>query len=162
MTDTHFMRLALAQAEQAYALNEVPVGAVVVHEGEVIGAGFNQPISSNDPSAHAEMVAIRAAAKHLGNYRLSDCTLYVTLEPCTMCTGLLIHSRIKRVVYGAFEPKAGAITSAINLPSQPFYNHLLQVEQGVLAQECSTLLSSFFAMRREQKKQHKKNIQNDC
>lgn len=157
MTDTDFMRLALAQAEQAYAINEVPVGAVVVHEGEVVGAGFNQPISSNDPSAHAEMVAIRAAAKHLGNYRLIDCTLYVTLEPCTMCTGLLIHSRIARLVYGATEPKAGAIHSAIELPKQPFYNHVMQIEQGVLAEECSQLLSSFFAMRREQKRIKKEN-----
>ncbi len=152
MNDEDFMRLALAQAQQAYALGEVPVGAVVVHHGQVIASGFNQPISSSDPSAHAEVVAIRQAAKALNNYRLLDCTLYVTVEPCTMCAGLLIHSRIARVVFGTSEPKAGAMGSALNLPAQPFYNHVLNVEGGVLAAQCSQLMSEFFAKRREQKK----------
>jgi len=152
MNDEDFMRLALAQAQQAYALGEVPVGAVVVHHGQVIASGFNQPISSSDPSAHAEVVAIRQAAKQLNNYRLLDCTLYVTVEPCTMCAGLLIHSRIARVVFGTSEPKAGAMGSALNLPAQPFYNHVLNVEGGVLAAQCSQLMSEFFAKRREQKK----------
>lgn len=156
-SDEQGMQLALQLAQQAYAHNEVPVGAIVVHQGKVIGQGFNQPISTHDPSAHAEMVAIRQAAQTLSNYRLIGCTLYVTLEPCTMCTGLLIHSRIERLVYGATEPKAGAVCSAIQLPQQPFYNHVLQIEQGVLAAECSQLLSDFFAVRREQKKQQKLN-----
>lgn len=154
--DEQGMQFALQLAQQAYAANEVPVGAVVVYQGKVVGQGFNQPISTHDPSAHAEMVAIRQAAQSLGNYRLTGCILYVTLEPCTMCTGLLIHSRIQRLVYGATEPKAGAIASAIQLPQQPFYNHVLQIEQGVLEQECSTVLSDFFAMRREQKKSQKR------
>lgn len=155
--DEQGMQLALQLAKQAYAHNEVPVGTIVVHQGKVIGQGFNQPISTHDPSAHAEMVAIRQAAQTLSNYRLIGCTLYVTLEPCTMCTGLLIHSRIERLVYGATEPKAGAVCSAIQLPQQSFYNHILQIEQGILAAECSQLLSDFFAMRREQKKQQKLN-----
>lgn len=153
--DSQGMQLALQMAQQAYGANEVPVGAVVVHQGRVVGQGYNQPISTHDPSAHAEMVAIRQAAQVLNNYRLIDCTLYVTLEPCTMCTGLLIHSRIQRLVYGATEPKAGAVHSAIQLPQQSFYNHVLQIEKGVLEQECSQLLSNFFAMRREQKKRQK-------
>lgn len=149
------MRLALAEAQKAFALHEVPVGAVVVHEGKVVGAGFNQPITSLDPSAHAEMVAIREAARRLGNYRLVGCTLYVTVEPCTMCTGLLIHSRIERLVYGTTEPKAGAIESALRLPSAPCYNHQLQIEGGVLGEDCAALMSNFFALRRQQKKQLK-------
>ncbi|MEN9464108.1 MAG: hypothetical protein RL217_289 [Pseudomonadota bacterium] len=152
MNDEDFMRLALVQAQQAYALGEVPVGAVVVQHGQVIATGFNQPISSTDPSAHAEVVALRQAAKQLNNYRLLDCTLYVTVEPCTMCAGLLIHSRIARVVFGTTEPKAGAMGSALNLPAQPFYNHVLKVDGGVLAAQCSQLMSDFFAKRREQKK----------
>lgn len=146
------MQLALQVAQRAYDLLEVPVGAIVVHQGVVIGAGHNQPITTHDPSAHAEMVAIRQAAQQLQNYRLSDCTLYVTVEPCTMCTGLLIHSRIARVVFGATEPKAGAMVSALRLPEQSFYNHVLQVQGGVLEQQCSQLMSDFFAMRRAQKK----------
>lgn len=155
--DEYFMRLALAQARLAYEQAEVPVGAVVVQDGKVIGAGFNQPISGHDPSAHAEMLAIRQAALQVQNYRLVDCTLYVTLEPCTMCTGLLIHSRIKRLVYGASEPKAGAIVSAVQLPQQDFYNHKLLITEGVLAGECAHIMSDFFAMRRAQKKATKQD-----
>lgn len=151
-SDTHGMQLALQMAQRAYELNEVPVGAVVVQEGKVIGQGFNQPIKSLDPSAHAEVVAIRNAALNIENYRLIDSCLYVTVEPCTMCTGLLVHSRVKRLVYGTTEPKAGVIVSALQLPEQSFYNHKLQVEGGVLAEECSTLMSSFFAQRRKSKR----------
>lgn len=150
--DEQGMCLALEQARLAYDAGEVPVGAIVVVDGRVIGTGFNQPITTLDPSAHAEMVAIRDAAQRVGNYRLPSATLYVTVEPCTMCTGLLIHSRIDRLVYGASEPKAGAIESALQLPQQPCFNHQMQVTGGVLAQECAALMSSFFAMRRAAKK----------
>lgn len=146
--DIDFMRLALAEAQQGAALGEVPVGAVLVRNGQVIGRGFNQPISSQDPSAHAEMVALRAAAQAEGNYRLPDSTLYVTLEPCTMCAGLLIHSRIKRLVYGATEPRAGAIASQSQVLAQPWMNHRIEVEGGVLAEECGELLRGFFKDRR--------------
>lgn len=147
--DIDFMRLALAEAEQGALLGEVPVGAVLVVDGAVIGKGFNQPISSHDPSAHAEMVAIRQAAEALGNYRLPGATLYVTLEPCTMCAGLLVHSRIARLVYGASEPRAGAVISRSQTLDQPWYNHRIQVEGGVLAEECGTVLKDFFRQRRE-------------
>lgn len=153
--DGQGMTLALALAQQAFAAGEVPVGAVVVLDGKVIGAGFNQPITSLDPSAHAEMVAIRQAAQTIGNYRLPGATLYVTVEPCTMCAGLLIHSRIARLVYGATEPKAGAVESALQLPQQPFYNHVMQIQGGVMAAECAQIMSDFFAMRREAKKKLK-------
>ncbi len=145
-SDIHGMQLALQMAQRAYELDEVPVGAIVVQDGKVIGQGFNQPIKSLDPSAHAEVVAIRHAATNIENYRLINSCLYVTVEPCTMCTGLLIHSRVQRVVFG---PKAGAIVSALQLAEQPFYNHKLQTEGGVLATECSSLMSQFFAQRRK-------------
>lgn len=154
-SDEQAMQLALQLAQRAYDVGEVPVGALVVCDGKVVGQGFNQPITRLDPSAHAEMVAVRQAAAEIGNYRLPGCTLFVTVEPCTMCTGLLIHSRVERVVYGASEPKAGAMGSALNLPAQPFYNHVMQVEGGILADECSQLMSSFFAMRRDAKKRIK-------
>ncbi len=156
--DEQGMQLALAEAQRAYDAGEVPVGAVVVLNGEVIGTGFNQPITSLDPSAHAEVVAIRDAARNIGNYRLSGATLYVTVEPCTMCTGLLIHSRIARLVYGATEPKAGAVESALQLPAQPFYNHMMEIEGRVLAEQCSAMMSSFFAMCREAKKRLKQAV----
>jgi len=143
------MRLALAEAQRAAELGEVPVGAVLVRNGEVIGWGFNQPISSQDPSAHAEMVAIRQAAAAVENYRLPGTTLYVTLEPCTMCAGLLIHSRIGRLVYGAQEPRSGAVISRSQVLEQSWMNHRMQVEGGVLAQEAGELLSSFFRQRRK-------------
>ena len=157
--DEQGMRAALAQAQLAYDAGEVPVGAVVVLNGEIIGAGYNHPISGLDPSAHAEMAAVRNAAQNIGNYRLPGATLYVTVEPCTMCTGLLIHSRIQRLVYGTTEPKAGAVESALQLPQQPFYNHVMDIQGGVLAEECSTLMSEFFAMRREAKKRLKQSLQ---
>ena len=146
--DIDFMRLALAEAEQAAALGEVPVGAVLVVDGKVVGRGFNQPISSNDPSAHAEMVALRQAAQVLSNYRLPNSTLYVTLEPCTMCAGLLVHSRIKRLVFGASEAKAGAVVSRSRILEQPWMNHRIEVEGGVLGEECAARLSAFFKARR--------------
>ncbi|MEH6688662.1 MAG: tRNA adenosine(34) deaminase TadA [Halopseudomonas sabulinigri] len=147
--DIDFMRLALAEAQRAAERGEVPVGAVLVQDGQVIGRGFNQPISSNDPSAHAEMVAIRQAATAAQNYRLPGSTLYVTLEPCTMCAGLLVHSRVGRLVYGAQEPKSGAILSRSQVLEQPWMNHRMLVEGGVLAQECGELLSGFFRERRK-------------
>lgn len=147
-TDEQGMQLALQMAQRAYDVGEVPVGAVVIQDGQVIGQGFNQPIKSNDPSAHAEVVAIRQAAWHINNYRLINSCLYVTVEPCTMCTGLLIHSRVQRVVFGTTEPKAGAIVSALQLAEQPFYNHKLQTQGGVMAAECAAIMSGFFAMRR--------------
>jgi tRNA(adenine34) deaminase len=146
--DGQYMRLALAQAEQARALGEVPVGAIVVKAGEVIASGFNQPISRHDPSAHAEIVALRAAAQLLGNYRLPGCELYVTLEPCAMCAGAMQHARIERVVWGAPDPKTGACGSVVNLFDQPLLNHHARVQGGVLAQESAALLQSFFAQRR--------------
>tara|TARA_R110002111_G_scaffold2691_3_gene17723 strand:+ start:6812 stop:7324 length:513 start_codon:yes stop_codon:yes gene_type:complete len=147
--DIDFMRLALQEAQYAAERGEVPVGAVLVQDGQVIGRGFNQPITSNDPSAHAEMVAIREAATALQNYRLPGTTLYVTLEPCTMCAGLLVHSRIARLVYGAQEPKSGAVLSRSQVLEQPWMNHRMLVEGGVLAQECASLLTAFFAQRRK-------------
>ncbi|MBL4833064.1 MAG: tRNA adenosine(34) deaminase TadA [Pseudomonas sp.] len=146
--DIDFMRLALAEAQLAADLGEVPVGAVLVRQGQVIGKGFNQPISSNDPSAHAEMVALRQAALAQSNYRLPDTTLYVTLEPCTMCAGLLIHSRVSRLVFGASEPRAGAVISRAQILAQPWMNHRVEVEGGVLAEECGEVLKAFFKGRR--------------
>jgi tRNA(adenine34) deaminase len=146
--DIDFMRLALAEAQLAADLGEVPVGAVLVHQGQVIGKGFNQPISSNDPSAHAEMVALRQAALAQGNYRLPGTTLYVTLEPCTMCSGLLIHSRVSRLVFGASEPRAGAVVSRAQVLDQTWMNHRIEVEGGVLAEECGEVLRAFFKGRR--------------
>lgn len=142
------MREALAQAALGAQRGEVPVGAVLVQDGEVIGRGFNCPISTSDPSAHAEMVAIRAAAGALHNYRLPGSTLYVTLEPCSMCAGLIVHSRIMRVVYGTTEPKAGVAVSRGQFFEQAFLNHRVLIEGGLLAQECGEMLSAFFKARR--------------
>lgn len=147
--DIDFMRLALAEAAQAAQHGEVPVGAVLVRDGQVIGRGFNQPISSHDPSAHAEMVALREAASAEANYRLPGTTLYVTLEPCTMCAGLLVHSRISRLVFGASEPRSGAVISRSQVLDQSWFNHRVQVEGGVLAEECGAVLTAFFKSRRE-------------
>ncbi|MCJ0974077.1 tRNA adenosine(34) deaminase TadA [Stutzerimonas marianensis] len=146
--DDHFMREALALAAQGAALGEVPVGAVLVHEGKVVGRGFNCPISRHDPSAHAEMVAIRDAASALENYRLPGSTLYVTLEPCSMCAGLIVHARVQRVVFGATEPKAGVAASRGQFFEQAFLNHRVLIEGGILAEACSAMLSDFFRQRR--------------
>lgn len=146
--DQEFMRLALALAAQGAAMGEVPVGAVLVQHGQVLGQGFNRPIVDSDPSAHAEMVAIRAAAEAASNYRLPGSTLYVTLEPCSMCAGLIVHARVARVVFGALEPKAGIVQSQGQFFSQGFLNHRVMVEGGVLAEECGAILSAFFKARR--------------
>lgn len=146
--DERFMREALALAAEGAERGEVPVGAVLVQDGEVIGGGFNCPISTSDPSAHAEMVAIRAAAQAVQNYRLPGSTLYVTLEPCSMCAGLIVHSRIARVVYGTAEPKAGVAVSRGQFFTQDFLNHRVLIEGGLLAQECGEMLSAFFKARR--------------
>lgn len=146
--DEVFMAEALHLAREGGALGEVPVGAVVVRDGDIVGRGFNAPISRRDPTAHAEIVALRDAAGHLGNYRLPGCTLYVTLEPCAMCAGAIIHARIARVVFGARDPKTGACGSVVNLFGEPRLNFHATVEEGVLAGECATLLTNFFAARR--------------
>jgi len=142
------MQLALEQAQHAWRLGEVPVGAVVVLDGVVIATGFNQPIGSHDPTAHAEIVALRAAADKLGNYRLPGCELYVTLEPCVMCSGAMMHARLARVVYGAQDPKTGACGSVLNLFAQEQLNHHTEVVGGVMAEEASAMLKAFFAERR--------------
>ncbi|RNF31490.1 zinc-binding protein [Massilia aurea] len=142
------MALALAQAQLAWERGEVPVGAVVVKDGEVIATGFNQPISGHDPTAHAEIVALRAAAEKLGNYRLPGCELYVTLEPCIMCSGAMMHARLARVVYAATDPKTGACGSVVNLFEEDKLNHHTAVTGGVLADQASVLLKQFFAERR--------------
>jgi tRNA(adenine34) deaminase len=148
MDDEAFMRDALSLAQQAADAGEVPVGAVVVREGEVIGRGFNRPISAHDPTSHAEIEALRDAARRLGNYRLNECALYVTLEPCAMCVGAMIHARLARVVFGARDPKTGACGSVIDLPSVASLNHHARFEDGLLAAECGALLKKFFADRR--------------
>jgi tRNA(adenine34) deaminase len=150
MTDEDYMQLALAQAREARAAGEVPVGAVVVKDGEVIATGFNRPISRQDPTHHAEIAALRAAATAVGNYRLPGCTLYVTLEPCVMCAGAMMHARVARVVFGANDPKTGACGSVLNLFANTQLNHHAEVVGGVLADECGTMLSDFFAERRQQ------------
>lgn len=147
--DLRFMREALELAVQGAALGEVPVGAVLVRDGEVLGRGFNQPIGLHDPSAHAEMQAVRAAALQVGNYRLPGSTLYVTLEPCSMCAGLLVHARIARVVYAASEPRAGVAASQGSFFAQDFLNHRVLVEGGLLAEESGQLLRAFFRARRQ-------------
>ena len=147
------MALALAQAQLAWDRGEVPVGAVVVKDGEVIATGFNGPIGAHDPTAHAEIVALRAAADKLGNYRLPGCTLYVTLEPCVMCSGAMMHARLARVVYAARDPKTGACGSVVDLFGEASLNHHTEVTGGVLADGASILLRTFFAERRAQRRQ---------
>ncbi|WP_426106169.1 tRNA adenosine(34) deaminase TadA [Massilia sp. TSP1-1-2] len=148
MPDSPFMLLALEQAQHAWSLGEVPVGAVVVKDGVVIATGFNRPIGSHDPTAHAEVNALRAAAEKLGNYRLPGCALYVTLEPCLMCAGAMMHARLARVVYAASDPKTGVCGSVLNLFEQQQLNHHTQVTGGVMAVEAGAMLKAFFAERR--------------
>ena len=150
MSDELFMRMALDAAAEAQRVGGVPVGAVLVKDGELIAIGHNRPITGHDPSAHAEIAALRAAAQKLGNYRLPGCTLYVTLEPCVMCAGAMMHARLSRVVYGAADPKTGACGSVVNLFADERLNHHAEVLGGVLADECGTMLSDFFAERRQQ------------
>ena len=148
MDDDDFMGRALDLARQAGAAGEVPVGCVVVHDGEIVGRGWNQPIGRHDPTSHAEIMALRDAAQRLGNYRLPGCTLYVTLEPCAMCAGAIMHARISRVVFGARDPKTGVAGSVINLFAETRLNHHASLVGGVLAAQCGALLSGFFAARR--------------
>ncbi|MGE0072032.1 MAG: tRNA adenosine(34) deaminase TadA [Thiomonas sp.] len=152
LADQAFMRLALDQAHNAWLLGEVPVGAVIVRGGRVIATGYNRPIGENDPTAHAEIVALRQAAALLGNYRLPDCTLYVTLEPCAMCAMALLHARFARVVFGAFDPKTGAAGSVIDLFADPRLNHHCAVTGGVEQSACAALLQDFFRQRRREQK----------
>jgi len=152
MSDVDFMREALKFAEQAALAGEVPVGAVVVKDGEIVGRGFNAPISRHDPSAHAEIAALRDAAQRIGNYRLVGCELFVTLEPCVMCVGAMFHARIARVVFGAQDYKTGAAGSVLDLFAQPQLNHHATIQGGVMADECGKVLTDFFAMRRAQQK----------
>ena len=146
--DEHFMREAQREAREALAAGEVPVGAVVVLDGRVVGAGFNQPIGRADPTAHAEIVALRVAAREVGNYRLTGATLYVTVEPCVMCVGAIVHARIGTLVYGASEPKAGAVRSAMRALDHPALNHRVEVIEGVLDEECGQIMQEFFRDRR--------------
>ena len=148
--DTRAMHMALDQAQQAQALGEVPVGAVVLDEqGRVIGRGYNRTITGHDPTGHAEIMALRQAAQALGNYRLPNASLFVTLEPCAMCVGAILHARLARVVYGAADPKTGACHSVLNVPAIAQLNHQTQFESGLLAQECGDLLRDFFRERRK-------------
>jgi len=147
--DIQYMQAALALAAEAALEGEVPVGAVVVKDGAIIGRGSNAPISRHDPSAHAEILALRDAASSIGNYRLVGCTLYVTLEPCAMCSGAIQHARIARLVYGAKDPKTGACGSVVDLMAEPRLNHHAEVAGGVMADTCGLMLSSFFAERRK-------------
>jgi tRNA(adenine34) deaminase len=147
--DVNFMRRALREAQKADLQGEVPVGAVVVQEGKIIARAHNQPLALSDPSAHAEILALRRAAKKLGNYRLKGCDLYVTIEPCAMCAGAIIHARLRRVVYGTPDPKAGACGSALTVLNHPKVNHQVEVASGVLAEECARILREFFRSRRE-------------
>jgi len=153
MSDADYMQLALAQARQAAEAGEVPVGAVLVRGGQVIATGYNQPIGGHDPTAHAEMQALRFAAQAAGNYRLDECELFVTLEPCAMCAGAMLHARLKRVVFGAPDPKTGAAGSVIDLFANPQLNHQTQVQGGVLAGECGAVLQDFFQQRRSEQRQ---------
>ena len=154
--DVKWMKHALTLADKAESIGEVPVGACVVLNGELIGEGFNTPITDNDPSAHAELRAVKAAASAVQNYRLIDATLYVTLEPCSMCAGMLVHARVKRVVFGAKDAKTGAAGSVMNLLQHPALNHQVEVVSGVLAEECANKLSDFFRKRRKEIKAAKK------
>ena len=148
MNDIDYMRLAMAQAEVAKRLGEVPIGAVVVHNSEVIAAGYNQPIATQDPTAHAEVIALRAAAKHFSNYRLPESDLYVTLEPCAMCVGAMLHARIKRVIFAASDPKTGVIESCDHMLAKSWALHKMDWQGGVLADENSASLREFFRSKR--------------
>ena len=152
MPDELYMREALLQARLAWDHGEVPVGAVVVKDGVVIGRGYNQPIGRHDPTAHAEVVAMRAAAEALGNYRLPGCELYVTLEPCVMCSGAMMHARLSRIIYGAADPKTGACGSVVNVFDNEQLNHHAEVQGGMLSEDCAQMLKDFFAERRSVRK----------
>ena len=148
MIDEPFMRMALEEAERAFESGEVPIGAVIVLDGEVVARGYNRPLGNIDPTAHAEIVALREAAATLGNYRLTQASVYVTLEPCLMCVGALVHSRVRRVVFGAHEPKTGALGSTIDALAIPTLNHRFEITGGVLEAECREIVQKFFRMKR--------------
>lgn len=148
MTDQDWMKLAIKQAEKASAIFEVPVGAVLIKDDKLIAQAHNQPISTSDPSAHAEIQLLRTAGKKLGNYRLKNTTLYVSLEPCAMCFGAMIHARIARLVFGSTDPKSGVCGSCANWTNHPCFNHKIQIQGGILSNECSALLTTFFQNRR--------------
>jgi tRNA(adenine34) deaminase len=148
MTDAEYMAMAIELAREAWQAGEVPVGAIVVLDGEIVGRGFNQPIARHDPSAHAEIMAMRDAGQRIGNYRLPECTLYVTLEPCAMCAGAIMHARMKRIIFGAADPKTGAAGSVVNLFHESRLNHHTHIQGGILAEECGELISGFFRKRR--------------
>ncbi len=149
LTDSAFMRAAMAEAIAAERDGEVPVGAVIVREGEIVARGNNRVLRDSDPTAHAEVIAMRAAGKVFGNYRLEDCTLYTTLEPCAMCAGAILHARITRLVYSANDPKAGACGSVLSVMNHPQLNHKVQVDSGLIAEECGAILTDFFRKRRQ-------------
>ncbi|MFN0122957.1 MAG: tRNA adenosine(34) deaminase TadA [Blastocatellia bacterium] len=146
--DTFFMRFAMAEAIQARAAGEVPIGAVVVLDNQIIGSGYNLPIGLTDPTAHAEILALRDAARRIGNYRLTNATLYVTIEPCAMCAGALVHARVRRLVYGADETRAGGVTSVFRICDDRSLNHQLEITRGVLETECRALMQDFFRQKR--------------
>jgi tRNA(adenine34) deaminase len=151
--DIEFMQQALAEARESAASGEVPIGAVLVHEGKILARAGNRTIRDCDPTAHAEIVALREAARIIGNYRLADTALYVTIEPCSMCAGAIVQARVPRLVYGAAEPRGGAVQSCFEVLSHPDLNHRVQVTSGVLASDCSDVIQSFFAERRQQARQ---------
>ena len=154
--DEYWMEQALAQAKKAADCDEVPVGAVIVKDDKLVASGWNQPISRTDPTSHAEIVVLRKAAQTLANYRLPGCTLYVTIEPCSMCVGAMIQARISRLVYGAPEPRTGAVVSAVELLSAPFHNHSIAVTAGILSTSCASLMTQFFRQKRCQQRDSKR------
>jgi len=154
-TDEKFMKEAIRQAKKAYALGEVPIGCVIVYQGKIIGRGYNRRNTDKSTLSHAEITAIRKASKVIGDWRLEECTLYVTLEPCQMCSGAIVQARIPRVVMGCRNPKAGCAGSVLNILQEPAFNHQVEMETGILEEECSTMLSSFFQELREKKKKEK-------
>ena len=156
--DEKYMRAAIKQAQKAYAINETPIGCVIVYEGKIIGRGYNRRNTDKDPLAHAEIKAIKKASKKMGDWRLEQCTMYVTLEPCQMCAGAIIQSRLTRVVVGCMNPKAGCVGSVLNLLEMDGFNHKVEVIRGVLQEECSIMLSDFFRELREKKKMLKKSL----
>ncbi len=147
-TDTQWMALAIEQAKQAQEVGEVPVGAILIQNNQLIVSAHNQPISNNDPTAHAEIQLLRAAGKQLNNYRLSNTTLYATLEPCAMCLGAIVHARVSRIVFGAYDQKSGVCGSCIDLPNSQCFNHSISIQGGILADQCKELLQQFFKSRR--------------
>ena len=152
-SDELWMEEALRTAQRALNSGEVPVGAIVVHAGKIVGRGWNRNLTDVDPTAHAEILALREAGARVGNHRLGDCELFATIEPCAMCAGAMVHARLKRLVYGADDPKAGAVHSVLQVLNHPQLNHQMEVSRGVLAQRCADLLQSFFRKRREEQKQ---------